>query len=99
MPYVVKAVREDVADGMYPNTPGTLNYAFTRAIVQYLRVAGLTYSSINDVVGALEGAKAEFQRRVVAPYEDDCIALNGDVYPKGFTSGRPNKGVPSGARF
>jgi hypothetical protein len=36
---------------------------------------------VNDVVGALDGAKAEFQRRVVAPYEDKKIRENGDVYP------------------
>ncbi|WP_439397023.1 DUF6899 family protein [Bradyrhizobium sp. PMVTL-01] len=36
---------------------------------------------MNDVLGALDGAKAEFYRRVAAPYEDAKIADSGDVYP------------------
>jgi hypothetical protein len=42
---------------------------------------------MNDVVGALEGAKAEFQRIVVAPYEDKKMAENGDVYGFLFDTG------------
>lgn len=61
-------------------TPGDLNYLFTRIAHEYIRVKGLRYVYLNDVVGALDGAKVEFQRRVVAPYEDKKIALNGDVY-------------------
>jgi len=41
---------------------------------------GLTYQTINDVIGALEGAKMEFYRRVAVPYEEGKIILNGDVY-------------------
>ncbi len=35
----------------------------------------------NAVVGALECAKLELYRRMVAPYENGKIAENGDVYP------------------
>lgn len=38
-----------------------------------LRMAG--------ALGAVECAKLEFMRRVVAPYEDGKILANGDVYP------------------
>ena len=41
---------------------------------------GNSYATINDIIGALEGAKMEFYRRVVAPYEDEKIKENGDVY-------------------
>lgn len=64
-----------------PVNAGELNYLFTCIIRNYVRKHGLRYQQINDVVGALEGAKAEFQRRVVVPYEDSKIAENGDVYP------------------
>lgn len=40
-------------------------------------VSGLTE---RDILGAIEGAKAELQRRVLTPYEDQKIAENGDVY-------------------
>lgn len=60
-------------------TPGELNFQITCLIKKYLG-DNLSYSLINDVVGALEGAKLEFYRRVVAPYEDDKILENGDIY-------------------
>jgi hypothetical protein len=59
---------------------GELNYKFTQLIVNYAIDHGLSYETINDIVGALEGAKAEFYRRVVVPYEDKKITENGDVY-------------------
>ncbi len=37
------------------------------------------YGRMNTIVGAIESAKAEFQRRVVNPYEDKKIQENGDV--------------------
>jgi hypothetical protein len=41
---------------------------------------GKNYQTVNDIVGALEGAKMEFYRRAAAPYEDLKIKENGDVY-------------------
>ena len=61
------------------NSPGELNYAITRLIDNYHSRRG-DYQSVNDVVGALEGAKLEFYRRVAAPYEDQKAMENGDVY-------------------
>lgn len=58
---------------------GDLNYAFTVLAKDYISRKGLNYQNINDVIGALEGAKAEFQRRTVAPYEDTKIIENGDI--------------------
>jgi hypothetical protein len=59
-----------------------LNWKFTLLIVAYMKSQGLSYQAINDVLGALEGAKQEFYRRVVVPYEDQKILDNGDVYPR-----------------
>ena len=61
------------------NNPGELNYVITRLIDNYHSRRG-DYQSVNDVVGALEGAKLEFYRRVAAPYEDQKAMENGDVY-------------------
>jgi len=60
-------------------TPGDLNYVLTRIVHMYVDHKGLNYTHLNDVVGVFESAKAEFQRRVVAPYEDSKIESNGDV--------------------
>ncbi len=59
---------------------GELNFAITRLIKRYLDRGDVNYQVINDVIGAVEGAKLEFYRRVVVPYEDRKIQENGDVY-------------------
>lgn len=97
MPYIKTEDRTafDGPDVRYriPTNPGTLNYQFTLDIIRYVRAHGLNYQIINNVIGALESTKAEFQRRVVAPYEDTKIEENGDVYPPDLTGSRhePNR--------
>lgn len=59
---------------------GELNYRITNLINGYLKIYGFDYQRINDVIGALEGAKLEFYRRLVAPYETGKMHKNGDVY-------------------
>lgn len=82
MPYIPPEDRL----GLYPDvsraaaSPGELNFQISALAVQYLAEHGLNYEVLNDVLGAIEGAKLEFARRVVAPYEDHKIADNGDVY-------------------
>lgn len=58
---------------------GELNFQFSVLAAEYWHRQP-NYQTANDIVGALEGAKAEFQRRVLAPYEDKKIVENGDVY-------------------
>lgn len=89
MPYVNKAARLHFSDFDPPaaGNAGELNYLVTLVIAKYIETNGLNYQHCNDVVGALDGAKAEFQRRVVAPYEDSKIRENGDVYPPRLLGG------------
>lgn len=80
MPYIPTSRREALVGGDKPATPGELNYIITEYLIDYVkRHAG--YQGINDVLGALEGAKIEFYRRYAAPYEATKILENGDVYP------------------
>lgn len=82
MPYIsqLRRVKLDRHEEFTPDTAGELNYTFTKAIIQYIEDHGVNYQTVNDIVGALEGAKLEFYRRVAAPYEDEKIKVNGDVY-------------------
>ena len=80
MPYVKKDKRVKLDNGKTPDNAGDLNYLFTKIIDEYLKKEGLSYQKMNDIVGALEGAKLEFYRKVVVPYEDKKITENGDVY-------------------
>lgn len=79
MPYITNKERQGLADGCHGANAGQLNYLITILIHKYLNGHELNYQTINDIVGALEGAKVEFQRRIVAPYEDRKIKDNGDI--------------------
>jgi len=86
VPYIKQRDRERAEPVLAVcNTAGELNFAFTKLAIEYVGRHGLSYQTCNDIVGALDGAKAEFQRRVVAPYEDKKIIENGDVYPADMT--------------
>lgn len=37
------------------------------------------YARMNAIIGAIESAKAEFQRRIIAPYENEKMDENGDI--------------------
>lgn len=87
MPYVPKDRRPGLVPGPYCPAdrmagPGDLNYVLTEAAIRYVRQRGLSYQTINDVLGALAAAAQEFYRRMAVPYEDEALARNGDVYPE-----------------
>jgi len=81
MPYITQARREFINTFTEPaQNAGELNYCLTMEIKAYLRTKGISYQTFNDIIGALEGAKLEFYRRVVVRYEEEKIKANGDVY-------------------
>lgn len=88
MPYIPKSQRksiDEMIDNVVMENPGELNYAITRLLLGYLldkknERGHTSYQDINDVLGALEGAKLEFYRRGAATYETKKIKENGDVY-------------------
>jgi hypothetical protein len=82
MPYISQERRYDLLARPHSiENAGELNYMLTMVINDYLGTSEtLTYMKINDIMGALEGAKLEFYRRIAVPYENTKIATNGDVY-------------------
>ena len=92
MPYIKRERREairpcelpgdNVIDVSEIQTSGELNFAMTELAKAFLKRYNTTYGTINEIMGAFEGAKNEFYRRVAAPYEDRKIQENGDVYPE-----------------
>lgn len=89
MPYIVS----DERDPTHPaEDAGHLNYQITLLVDDYIKRRGLRYSNINDVLGALEGAKLEFYRRIASPYEAQKCVHNGDVYsPENLTKQEETK--------
>ncbi len=80
MPYIKPESRDPLIQSREAQSPGELNFLFTKDVVAYVERKGLSYQTVNDVLGALDGARQEFYRRVAAPYEDQKIKENGDVY-------------------
>jgi len=81
MPYIKQSDRDELDHQLRGlRNAGELNYEITKLIQIYLDEARFNYQGMNDVLGALEGAKLEFYARVVRPYEDEKIKENGDVY-------------------
>jgi len=69
MPYINHEV--DIEATCYEwNGVGVLNCAISLVLSNYIKAQGLSYSTINDIVGALDCAKMEFYRKVAVPYEE-----------------------------
>jgi len=60
------------------NISGNLNYCIT-VVLKRLIEKNKRYKTMNDLIGSLECIKLKLYRRVVAPYENEKIAENGDV--------------------
>lgn len=81
MPYPEQSVRDALLGGtLKPSEPGHLNFLFTHHINEFLKVKGLRYQQVNDVLGALTGAHDEFKREVEDDYEAKKKEQNGRVY-------------------
>lgn len=86
MPYIPQERRKHFDEvgkgGHHPkmDTPGELTYELTLKIVKYLKYHGRSFTTISEILGALEATKLEFNRRVVTPYEDHKKEEHGDVY-------------------
>ena len=83
MPYIPQERRAELDSGRStPTSCGELSYQVTQLCTRYATEfsSRLTYGTLNNVIGALECAKLEFYRRMVAPFEDTKLVENGDVY-------------------
>lgn len=59
---------------------GITNYCISRIIAGSMKPdEGWRYRYLNRAYGTFFSAAAEFYRRLVAPYEDECIKKNGDI--------------------
>ena len=91
MPYVARMIRERYAETKTvtarhrpAGTPGELTYRIQQEILAYIERnpnRGLDYTTIAEVLGVLEGAKLDFNERIVQPYETRKRGQNGDVWP------------------
>jgi hypothetical protein len=83
MPYLAPGIKASLDQGRKINNGGELNYTITKLLIKFVLNRGLSYSTINEAMGALESCKLEFYRRVAAPYENGKALSNGDVFDIG----------------
>ena len=74
---IVNELNLEGITGFYP--VGELNYLISSIIKKTLDRQG-GYQNVNAIIGALECAKLELYRRLIAPHEDTKVEENGDVY-------------------
>jgi len=75
---IVKVIRK------YPDVDidGEVNFAVSTLVATAFRPpTGWRYHWLHRAHGVFATAGAEFYRRLVAPYEDRCMAKNGDIDP------------------
>ncbi len=80
MPYITQEDRQFIS--ISPEellTPGELNYAISLMLHQYIQDHGMSYLTVNTVIGVLECAKQELYRTIAGPYEDIKRKENGSV--------------------
>ena len=82
MPYINPETKRIIleTDEEFEATPGILNFCITECVEAYREEKGDSYTTFNEIIGAIECAKQEFYRRVVVPYEEKKCKDNGDVY-------------------
>jgi hypothetical protein len=84
MPYLDDNGKECVAAGKLAGSAGELTYMLQQAITEHMLWFDrpLRYEDYAAILGALEGAKADFIDRILLPYEKKKRKENGDVWPK-----------------
>ena len=79
MPYIEPSRRVLLRPVTSPaSDAGGLNFQITSIIHEYWQNRE-HYQAINDILGALEGAKLEFYLRIAKPYEERKCRDNGDI--------------------
>ena len=59
---------------------GTINYTIARLVLNTLKPdGGWSYHSLANALSHVHEAEQEMRRRLLAPYEDECIKKNGDL--------------------
>jgi hypothetical protein len=90
MPYIPKQSRpkfNDLVDAMVEkisseemSKAGELNYIITTLLMKFMKREGKRYHYYNMIAGVLTEVDKEIYRRFTAPYEDEKIESEGDLF-------------------
>lgn len=84
MPYISperRAVFDEHIENIAKNlqSGGEINYCVYRLCLEFIKSKGMSYTTSMVPFSALGAAQMELYRQIIAPYEDQKIAENGDV--------------------
>lgn len=79
MPYISIEKREELFH-RDPENSEELQYLIANMISDYLYDKDQSSVAMNDVMGALSSAKADFYHKVLGPRKDTKELINGHVY-------------------
>ena len=84
MPYIPQCKRktyDEIIEQLhfYIDLPGELNYVLYSLACRMKP----SYTNYRNFLGELSECSAEIRRRLLAPYEDERIKNNGDIYVTG----------------
>jgi len=79
MPYISIEKREELFH-RDPENSEELQYLIATMISDYLLDKNRSLQAMNDVMGALSSAKADFYHKVLGPRKDTKELINGHVY-------------------
>jgi hypothetical protein len=82
MPYLREHHRrlELIAGDALPQDGAELNFLICDMIDSFIARKGESYANLAEADAALGLAQHEFRRRIVARYEDEKLAENGEVF-------------------
>ena len=81
MPYIKHKRKAQLAINDTPKNVGELNYSICVLIQNYIDEHGpANYELLNSIHGVLDCVDKEIYRRLTAPYEDEKIKENGDIF-------------------
>jgi hypothetical protein len=80
MPYVKREAKEALAAGVPIETPGNLTYLIQQLLKRYWKNSPQNYQAIAEILGSLQGARFDFEQRIVKDYERLKLKANGDVW-------------------
>lgn len=80
MPYLDKNRKDHLDAGNPMLTAGDLTYMIQQLLKRYWVNSSRRYTNIAEILGAIEGAKADFWDRVGREYEEKKRYENGDAW-------------------
>jgi hypothetical protein len=80
MPYIKEADKEALAANHPMLGPGDLTYLIQQLLKRYWINSPQNYRVISEILGSIQGARFDFEQRIVKDYERLKLEQNGEVW-------------------